>query len=122
MQYDSIGTKIKILIISLFILSFVIIFFIFYEESPSGFNKYFSCILLSVHLFFFPPMIKYMINWFKTMSMQEAVYAGFRIGYYGIGFLCLLAPVVGIMYYINKRFKKNGRSGRNIIIVGWYID
>ena len=56
---------------------------------------------------FFSPMIKYIINWFKTAALEESVYVGYKIGYYGIVGLILIDPIVGVMYYLNIYFHKN---------------
>ena len=67
-------------------------------------------------------MIKYIFNWFKTAALEESVYVGYKIGYYGIVGLVLIDPIVGVMYYLNKYFHKNNRNGNNIIMVGFYIE
>jgi len=122
MENDSIITKLKILIMSTIFLVGVIALFIAYKELEWGFVKIISCIIASIYVFFLLPMIKYIINWVKTLSVEEAVYSGYKVGYYGIGILIILNPIIGIMYYFNKKLKmnRNGRFG-NIIIVGWYI-
>lgn len=122
MENDSIITKIKILIISTILLVGVIVSFIVYKELEWGVVKIISCIMTSIYVFFILPMIKYIINWVKTLSLEESVYAGYKIGYHGIAWLIILDPIIGIMYYFNKKLKmnKNGKW-RNIVIVGWYI-
>ena len=87
MKNDSIITKIKILTISILIAGTMLSLFILYDDRDWEFEKIFSLIFISLHSFFFPPTIKYIINWFKALSFEEGFYAGFRIGYYGIGFL-----------------------------------
>lgn len=120
MKYDSIQTKIKILIISVLIVG-LIIYICFVDKSLKwGIEKIISCIIISVYGFFIAPTIKYVINWFKTASIEESFYAGLKIGYYGIGLLVLLDPIIGIMYYFNKHFTKSSGT-RNIVMVGWYI-
>ena len=122
MGNDSIITKLKILIISTILLVGVILAFIMNKEFEWGFEKIISCILSSVYVFFLLPMIRYIMNWAKTLSLEEAVYAGYKVGYYGIFWLIILDPIIGIMYYFNKKLKKNKNSRwGNIIIVGCYI-
>ena len=100
----------------------VIILYFIDKEQRWGIEKIISCVLLSIYAFFFSPMIKYIINWFKTASLEESVYVGYKIGYYGIVGLILIDPIVGVMYYLNKYFHKNNRNGNNIIMVGFYIE
>lgn len=121
MKNDSIITKIKILIISILVLSGMIVVFFIDKELEWGPLKIVSCVIFSIYAFFFIPMIKYIINWFKTLSLEESIYAGYKIGYYGIIGLILMDPIIGIMYYFNKSFKKNKNNGGSTIMVGWYI-
>lgn len=121
MKYDSFSTKIKVLVISILFVGVIIMAFFYDKELAWGLEKIVSCVILSIFSFFFPPMIKYIINWFKALSVEESFYAGYRIGYYGIIGLVLIDPVIGVMYYFNKRLKKNNVDGGNIILVGWYI-
>lgn len=121
MKMDTLGTKMKVLCTSILLVSFVIVMYFLDKELEWGFEKIISCILISVYAFFLPPTIKYIINWFSTLSMEESFYAGFEIGYYGIIELILIDPFVGMMYYFNKRFTKNSNGGNNIIMVGWYL-
>ena len=88
-----------------------------------GDSKRLCYVLLQASLHFFPPTVKYIINQFETLSLEETAYAGYKLGYYGIGILVLIDPVVDIKYYFNKFFKINNTGGSriNIIIVGWYI-
>ena len=121
MENDSLITKIQILIGSIILVILVVGAFIIDKEVSWGLEKIISCIIVSIYAFFFIPMLKYIINWFKTLSIEEAFYAGYRIGYYGLIGLIIIDPIVGLMYYFNKRFKKNKNNGNNIIIVGWYL-
>ncbi len=122
MKNDSLSTKIKILIVSIILVAGVIIVYFIDKEQRWGIEKIISCVLLSIYAFFFSPMIKYIINWFKTASLEESVYVGYKIGYYGIVGLILIDPIVGVMYYLNKYFHRNNRNGNNIIMVGFYIE
>ena len=121
MEYDSLITKIKVLIISILLTSVIILSYFIDQESSWEINKIISCIVSSIFTFFFSPMVKYIINWLKTVSLEEAVYAGYKIGYHGMGLLLVIDPVVGTMYYFNKRFKKKNNGNMKMIIVGWYI-
>lgn len=121
MSYDSIYTKIKVLIISIIFVVAVIFVFFLDTELEWSFAKILYCVIFSIFAFFFPPMVKYIINWFKTLSLEESFYAGYKIGYYGIIGLVLIDPIVGIMYYFNKVFKSSGRGNTSLIIVGFYI-
>lgn len=121
MKNDSLITKLKVLIISAVLVTLIVYLYFMDKEEVWNIERIITCVVTSVFIFFFPPMIKYIINWFKTLSVEESVYAGYKLGYYGIGFLILIDPIVGIMYYFNKRFKKNINGGSNIIIVGFYI-
>lgn len=119
---DSIKTKIIILIISIIYVLFVIFLYFIDKELKWSNIKIISCIIFSIYAFFAPPMIKYICNWFKTLSMEESFYAGYKIGYYGIIGLILMDPIIGIMYYFNKKFIKNKNgNGRFIVMVGWYL-
>ena len=122
MKNDSLSTKIKILIVSIILVAGVIIVYSIDKEQRWGIEKIISCVLLSIFAFFFSPMIKYIINWLKTATLEESVYVGYKIGYYGIVVLILIDPIVGVMYYLNKYFHKNNRNGNNIIMVGFYIE
>ena len=122
MKNDSLSTKIKVLIVSIILVAGVIIVYFIDKEQSWGIEKIISCVLLSIYAFFFSPMIKYIINWFKTATLEESVYVGYKIGYYGIVVLILIDPIVGVMYYLNKYFHKNNRNGNNIIMVGFYIE
>ena len=122
MKNDSLSTKIKVLIVSIILVVGVIIVYFIDKEQRWGIEKIISCVLLSIYAFFFLPMIKYIINWFKTASLEESVYVGYKIGYYGIVGLILIDPIVGVMYYLNKYFHKNNKNGNNIIMVGFYIE
>lgn len=122
MKNDSLSTKIKVLIVSIILVAGVIILYFIDKEQRWGIEKIISCVLLSIYAFFFSPMIKYIINWFKTATLEESVYIGYKIGYYGIVVLILIDPIVGVMYYLNKYFHKNNRNGNNIIMVGFYIE
>lgn len=124
MENDSLSTKIKVLIVSIILVAVVIIVYSMDIEQSWGIEKIISCVLLSFYSFFFSPMIKYIFNWFKTASLEESVYVGYKIGYYGIIGLILIDPIVGVMYYLNKYFHKNNsnRNGNNIIMVGFYIE
>ena len=122
MKNDSLSTKIKVLIVSIILVAGVIIVYFIDKEQRWGIEKIISCVLLSIYAFFFSPMLKYIINWFKTASLEESVYVGYKIGYYGIVGLILIDPIVGVMYYLNKYFHKNNRNGNNIIMVGFYIE
>ena len=119
MNNDSIYTKIKVLILSIFFAGIIVLLYFLDRSIAWRTFKIVSCITVSIYAFFLFPTIKYIINWFKTLSTGEAFYAGFKIGYYGIALLILLDPVIGIMYFCNKKFKHNG--GNRIVIVGWYI-
>ena len=121
MENDSIKEKLRIFFASIILVVGVIILFITNKELEWGYIKIISCIIACIYVFFLIPMIKYIINWVKTLSFQEAFYAGYKIGYYGIIILVIIDPVVGIMYYFNKKLKMN-KNGmwKNIIIVGWY--
>ncbi len=121
MQNDSIITKIKVLAISIVIVVFVIIAYCLDKELAWGLEKVLSCILISIYAFFLPPTIKYITNWFKNLSVEEAFYEGFRIGYRGLFVLIIIDPFVGAMYYFNKKFIKNNNGGNNIVMVGWYL-
>ena len=121
MKNDSLITKLKVLIISAVLVTLIVYLYFMDKEEVWDIERIITCVVTSVFTFFFPPMVKYTINWFKTLSVEESVYAGYKLGYYGIGFLILIDPIVGIMYYFNKRFKKNINGGSNIIIVGFYI-
>ncbi len=67
-------------------------------------------------------MIKYICNWFKTLSMDESFMAEYKIGYYRIIGLILIDPIIGIMYYFNKRFRKNkNHNGSFNVMVGSYL-
>ena len=121
MKNDSLITKLKVLIISAVLVTLIVYLYFMDREEVWDIERIITCVVTSVFTFFFPPMVKYTINWFKTLSVEESVYAGYKLGYYGIGFLILIDPIVGIMYYFNKRFKKNINGGSNIIIVGFYI-
>ena len=121
MKNDSLITKLKVLIISAVLVTLIVYLYFMDKEEVWDIERIITCVVTSVFIFFFPPMVKYIINWFKTLSVEESVYAGYKLGYYGIGFLILIDPIVGIMYYFNKRFKKNINGGSNIIIVGFYI-
>jgi len=122
MKNDSLSTKIKVLIVSIILVAGVIIAFFIDKEQRWGIEKIISCVLLSIYAFFFSPMIKYIINWFKTAALEESIYVGYKIGYYGIVGLILIDPIVGVMYYLNRYFHKNNRNGNNIIMVGFYIE
>lgn len=121
MKKDTLGTKMKVLCISILLVSFVIVMYVLDKELGWGFEKIISCILISVYVFFLTPTIKYIINWFSTLSAEESFYAGFDIGYFGIIELILIDPFVGMMYYLNKRFTKKSSGGNNIVMVGWYL-
>lgn len=121
MKNDSLIKKLKVLIISALLVTLIVYLYFMDREEVWDIERIITCVVTSVFTFFFPPMVKYTINWFKTLSVEESVYAGYKLGYYGIGFLILIDPIVGIMYYFNKRFKKNINGGSNIIIVGFYI-
>lgn len=121
MKVDSLATKMKVAFISILLVILVVAMYFLDKELAWGFEKILSCIFISIYVFFLPPTVKYIINWFVTLSMEEAFYAGFEIGYYGIIGLILIDPFVGMMYYLNKRFTKNSNGGRNIIMVGWYL-
>lgn len=121
MKNDSLITKLKVLIISAVLVTLIVYLYFMDKEEVWDIERIITCVVTSIFTFFFPPMVKYIINWFKTLSVEESVYAGYKLGYYGIGFLILIDPIVGIMYYFNKRFKKNINGGSNIIIVGFYI-
>lgn len=121
MKNDSLSTKIKVLIVSIILVAVVIIVYFIDKKQRWGIEKIISCVLLSIYAFFFSPMIKYIINWLKTATLEESVYVGYKIGYYGIVWLILIDPIVGVMYYLNKYFHKNNRNGNNIIMVGFYI-
>ena len=121
MKNDSLITKLTVLTISAVLVTLIVYLYFMDTEEVWDIERIITCVVTSVFIFFFPPMIKYIINWFKTLSVEESVYAGYKLGYYGIGFLILIDPIVGIMYYFNKRFKKNINGGSNIIIVGFYI-
>ena len=121
MKNDSLITKLKVLIISAVLVTLIVYLYFMDKEEVWDIERIITCVVTSVFTLFFPPMVKYIINWFKTLSVEESVYAGYKLGYYGIGFLILIDPIVGIMYYFNKRFKKNINGGSNIIIVGFYI-
>ena len=119
---DTLSTKIKVLIISIILVVGVIVAYFINKEQPWGIEKIISCIIISIYAFFFSPMIKYIINWFRVATLEESFYAGYKIGYHGIIGLILIDPIVGIMYYFDKRFHKNSGNGNNVIIVGFYID
>ena len=121
MSNDSIITRIKILIMSFLLTGIIILLYFLNKELEWSAFKIVSCVIASVYAFFLIPTIKYIINWFRTLSIDEAFYAGFKIGYYGIALLIILDPIIGIMYYFNKKFKHNSNNGNSIVIVGWYI-
>ena len=121
MKNDSLITKLKVLIISAVLVTLIVYLYFMDKEEVWNIERIITCVVTSVFTFFFPPMVKYTINWFKTLSVEESVYAGYKLGYYGIGLLILIDPIVGVMYYFNKRFKKSSNGGSNIIIVGFYI-
>ena len=77
-------------------------------------------IFLSIFGVFFSSTIKYIFNWFRNCSVEESIYAGYQIGYYGIVGIILVDPIIGIMYFFNKKLIKHDGSG-NIVMVGWYI-
>ena len=106
MTNDKVFTKIKIFVLSILFTGVIILLYFLDKELEWNVFKIVSCVIVSVYAFFLVPTIKYIINCFK-------------IGYYGITLLILLDPVIGIMYYCNKKLKHNG--GNRIIIVGWYI-
>ena len=119
MTNDSLFTKIKIFVLSILFTGVIILLYFLDKELEWNVLKIVSCVIVSVYAFFLAPTIKYIINWFKSLSAEEVYYAGFKIGYYGIALLILIDPVIGIMYFCNKKFKHNG--GNKIIIIGWYI-
>ena len=121
MKDDSLMTKIMIFISSLLITALVIVMFVTDNNMEWGTSKIVFCIISSFWGFFLAPMLKYIVNWFISLSMEEAVYAGYKIGYYGIALLIILDPLIGYMYYFDKKLTTPRGGGRNIVMVGWYI-
>ncbi|MCR5705418.1 MAG: hypothetical protein K6G48_01255 [Acholeplasmatales bacterium] len=119
---DLIRTKIKILIISILFTIGVIGLFIINTSLKWGVEKVLLCMMTVAYVFFAPPMIRYMINWFKYATLEEAIALGYRIGYSGVGILIFLDPLIGLMYYFDVYFKKNRYSRYRVVLVGWYID
>lgn len=120
MKNDSIETKIKVLIVSIILVALIVYLFFIDKELEWGILKIISLFFAVMWVFFFPPTIKYIFNWFRNCSVEESIYAGYQIGYYGIVGIILVDPIIGIMYFFNKKLIKNGGSG-NIVMVGWYI-
>lgn len=110
-----------IFISSLLITALVIVMFVTDNNMEWGTSKIVFCIISSFCGFFLAPMLKYIVNWFISLSMEEAVYTGYKIGYYGIALLIILDPLIGYMYYFDKKLTTPRGGGRNIVMVGWYI-
>lgn len=62
MKFDSIITKIRVLMISIIFILLVILTFFLDEERLWGFEKIMLCVVASIFTFFFPPTVKYIIN------------------------------------------------------------
>lgn len=118
MERELLITKILVLLVSI-ILDLLIIVLFFMNKAAWDSTKLVACIVVSFWAFFIVPTIKYILNWFASLSATEAFYAGFRIGYHGIGVLLVMAPVIGIMYYLDKKLTRKDNS--KMIMVGWYI-
>ena len=118
MKIDSAMTKVRVLIISL-ILTGICVGLYFIESLEWEATKLISCILIASWVFFIAPTAKYVANWFNSMSDEEALTSGFKIGYLGIGLLFLIAPLVGIYYYFNRRLEQE--NAVDTILVGFYL-
>ena len=118
MRNDSFMTKIRVLIISL-ILTGICVGLYFIESLEWQPTKLISCILISSWVFFIAPTAKYLANWFNSISDEETLSSGFKIGYLGIWLLFLIAPLVGIYYFFNRRLEQE--NAVDTILVGFYL-
>jgi hypothetical protein len=98
---DKRENKIYILIVSSILTGILILLFFLDDSLEWNSFKIYSCIIVSLWVFFIIPAVRdsYLLN--KGKSLSEWFIMGFRFGASGIAFPILLAPYYGVKYYFN---------------------
>ena len=65
MKNDSLITKLKVLIISAVLVTIIVYLYFMDKEEVWDIERIITYVVTSVFTFFFPPMVKYIVNWLK---------------------------------------------------------